>query len=131
MKSIITLCSIALSLSASAFQTGMGPNGPWTVGPLGYTDPFVSSQGVAVSSAGSLAGSSVGNPTLGSSAGTSASLQMKTIAIRVINDAEEYFQSGEMSVLLSTLVERVTTQNKDLSLNEAVSIVVEFADSHI
>lgn len=133
MKSIIAVATLAISLAASAsgFQTGIGSNGPWTVGPLGYTDPFVSSQGLAVSSAGSLAGSSVGNPTVGSSVGTSVSLQMKAVAIRVNNDAQDYFQSGEMSVLLESMVEKIQSQNTELSESEAVQIVVDFADAHI
>lgn len=132
MKLFITLVSMAISLSASAsFQSGIGPNGPYTVGPLGYTDPFISSQGIAVSTAGSSAGSSLGNPTLGSSVGTSASLQMKAIAIRVNNDAQDFFQTGEMSVLLESLVTKIQLQNVELSDEDAVSIVVDFADSHI
>lgn len=131
MKSIVTLASLMIALSANAFQTGWGNNGPWTVGPLGYTDPFVSSQGTAVTSAGSLAGSSVGNPTIGSSVGTSASLQMKAIAIRVTNDALEYLQNGEMSVLLASYVQKIEEQNSEISETEAVQIVLEFADKHI
>lgn len=131
MKSLLAVFVLALSLSAMAYESGMGRNGPYTVGPLGYTDPSVSSAGVGVMSAGSSVGSSVGNPTLGTSAGTSASLQMKAIAQAVENDAQNYLQTGEMSLLLNNQVNNILAQNGELSVEEAVSIVLEFAELHL
>lgn len=131
MKSLLTIAALlTLSVSAHAFQTGMGKNGPWTVGPLGYTDPFVSSAGMGVTSAGSLAGSSVGNPTAGTSVGTTASLNMKAVAVAVESDAQNYLQTGEMSLLLGYHVDRVLEQNADLSIEDAVSVVLAFAEVH-
>ena len=130
MKSIIALTCLAFSLTAGAFQTGSGANGPYTIGPLGYTDPFVSSQGSAVVFAGSTVGSTAGDPSLGSSAGSSASLQMKAIAIKIINDAEDYFQNGSMTPALEYLVKNIKEQNSELSETEAVAVVVEFAHLH-
>ena len=130
MKKILTIAMLLSLSSAFAYESGMGKNGPYTVGPLGYTDPFVSSAGMAVTLAGSSAGSSVGNPTAGTSVGTSASLNMKTIAIAVESDAQNYLQTGEMSLILAHHVERVLEQNNELSVDEAVSVVLAFAEIH-
>ncbi|MBC7429300.1 MAG: hypothetical protein H7336_11850 [Bacteriovorax sp.] len=131
MKSILIVLALVLSAAAVANETGMGPNGPWTVGPLGYTDPSVSIAGAGVSTAGSSVGSFVGNPTLGSTAGSSAALNLKAIAVVVENDAQNYLQTGEMSNILGYEVNNILTQNSDLSVEEAVSIVLQFAETHI
>ncbi|MBC7714743.1 MAG: hypothetical protein H7177_15460 [Rhizobacter sp.] len=131
MKSLLVVLALTLSVSAMANQTGMGPNGPWTVGPLGYTDPSVSLAGAGVSTAGSSVGSSVGNPTLGSSAGSLAAVNMKAIAVAVQNDAQNYLQTGEMSNLLGYEVNNILAQNSELSVEEAVTIVLQFAETHI
>lgn len=131
MKSLLAVFVLALSLNAMAYETGMGKNGPYTVGPLGYTDPIVSSAGVGVSSAGSTVGSSAGNPTLGSTVGSTAALNMKVIAQAVENDSQNYLQTGEMSLLLGYQVDHILTQNADLSVEEAVSIVLQFAELHL
>src|SRR6218665_2966359 len=107
MKSLVAVFALALSVNAMAFSSGIGPNGPYTVGPLGYTDPIVSSAGAGVTSAGSMVGTSVGNPTLGTSAGTTASLNMKVVAQAVENDAQNYLQTGEMSLLLENQVNNI------------------------
>lgn len=130
MKSLIVLSLLTLSLNAMAFQSGMGQNGPYTVGPLGYTDPFVSSAGMGVTSAGSVAGTSVGNPTAGTSVGSSLSLNLKVVAQAVENDAQNYLQTGKMSALLETHTNNILAQNSELSVEEAVSIVLEFAELH-
>lgn len=129
MKSLIAALMLT-SLSAFASQTGTGANGPWTVGPLGYTDPLVTSQGAAVSMAGSSVGSAGGAPTIGSTVGSTAALNLKVIAVAIENDSQNYFQNGEMSVLLAGQVEKIMDQNAELSIDEAVSIVLEFAHSH-
>jgi hypothetical protein len=131
MKTLIAMLLLTSTMSAFAFQTGMGKNGPWTVGPLGYTDPLVSSQGTAVSFAGSSVGSSEGKASLGSTAGSSAALNMKAIAVAIENDSQEYFQSGEMSVLLASNVEKILAQNAELSVDDAVTVVLEFAHAHL
>lgn len=117
MKTLIAALTLTATMSAFAFQTGTGNNGPWTVGPLGYTDPLVSSQGTAVSFAGT-------------SVGSLQAVNMKTIAVAIENDSQNYFQNGEMTVLLSSNVEKVMAQNAELSVDEAVSIVLEFAHLH-
>ncbi|MBC7538209.1 MAG: hypothetical protein H7281_05275 [Bacteriovorax sp.] len=130
MKTLIAVLTLTISMSAFSYQTGMEKNGPWTVGPLGYTDPLVSSQGTGVSLAGTSVGSSVGNPTVGSTAGSLAAVNMKVIALAIENDSQEYFQNGEMSVLLASNVEKIMKQNAELSVDEAVSVVLEFAHIH-
>ncbi len=117
MKTLIAILTLTATMSAFAMQTGTGNNGPWTVGPLGYTDPLVSSRGTQVSS-------------LGSSVGSLASLNMKAVAVAIENDTQNYFQSGEMSVLLASHVEKIMNQNPELSVDEAVSIVLDFAQLH-
>lgn len=130
MKSLLVIATL-LSLSvASAFETGMGKNGPYTIGPLGYTDPFVTSAGMGVTLVGTSAGTSAGNPTAGTSVGTSASLNMKAVAIAVEADAQNYLQTGEMSLVLGYHVDRVLEQNAELSVEEAVSVVLTFAEIH-
>lgn len=131
MKLVVTLLALTLTLSAMASQTGIGRNGPYTVGPLGYTDPSVSLAGAGVSTAGSTVGSSVGNPTLGSTAGSTAALNLKATAIAVENDAQNYLQTGEMSSILAYQVNNIISQNTELSVEEAVTIVLQFAETHI
>lgn len=124
MKSLLVILSLTLSLGAMALETGMGPNGPYTVGPLGYTDPFYTS----VWTGQMAAGTSV-LPT--ASSGTSTlTLQVKALAQAVENDAQNYLQTGEMSVLLGTQVNQVLAQNAELSVDEAVSVVLDFAAIH-
>ncbi|MDD4975075.1 MAG: hypothetical protein PHY93_12025 [Bacteriovorax sp.] len=117
MKTLIAVLTLTATMSAFAFQTGTGNNGPWTVGPLGYTDPLVSSRGTSMT----LAGTSVG---------TVAAVNMKAIAVAIENDSQQYFQNGEMSVLLASSVEKIMNENAELSVDEAVSVVLEFAHIH-
>lgn len=130
MKTLIAVLALSATMSAFAFQTGTGNNGPWTRGPLGYTDPLVSSQGTEVSAAGTSVGSLAGNSTAGTSAGSLAAVNMKVIAVAIENDSQDYFQNGQMSVLLASQVEKIMAQNDQLSIDEAVSIVLEFAHIH-
>ena len=129
MKSLLVILSLALSLGAMASETGSGPNGPYTIGPLGYTDPFYSSAGTAVTSGGAALGTSVSNP-LVTTAGTTAAFNLKAVAIAVENDAQNYLQTGEMSPVLGYQVNNILDQNAELSVEEAVSIVLEFAHIH-
>lgn len=129
MKSLLVILTLALSLGAMASETGSGPNGPYTVGPLGYTDPFYSSAGTSAITGGTALGTSVSNP-LVTTAGTSVAFNLKAIAIAVENDAQNYLQTGEMSEILGYTVKNVLGQNSDLSVEEAVSIVLDFAAVH-
>lgn len=120
MKSLLVILALSLSLGAMANESGIGPNGPYTVGPLGYTDPFVSSAWT-----GQMALGTTVLPTA-----STLSLQMKALAQVVENDAQNYMQTGEMSPLLGTQVNNVLAQNSELSVDEAVSVVLEFAAVH-
>ncbi len=133
MKSLLAVFALALSLNAMALETGMDGSMPYTVGPLGYSDPFVSSAGVGVIFAGSTVGSTAGNPTLGSTAGTSAALNLniKLVAQAVENDAQNFLQTGEMSLLLNNQVNNILAQNSELSIEEAITIVLQFAEIHL
>lgn len=131
MKSLLIIATLLSLSAANAFETGMGKNGPYTVGPLGYTDIFVTSAGMGVTIVGTTAGTSAGNPTAGSTLGTSASLNMKAIAVAVESDAQNYLQTGEMSLILGHMVELVQEQNAEVSVEEAVSVVLAFAEIHI
>ena len=114
----ITLFLIFASFNSYAFETGMGPNGPWTQGPLGYTDPLITMQATSIAS-------------LIPPAATSALSNMQVQAKKIINDTQEYFQNGEMSVLLANQVDKIMSQNEELSIDEAVTIVLEFAQKRI
>lgn len=129
MKSLLVILSLAFSLTAMASATGSGQNGPYTVGPLGYTDPFYSSAGTSAVTGGTALGTSVSNP-LVTTAGTSVAFNLKAVAIAVENDAQNYLQTGEMSEILGYTVQNIQDQNAELSVEEAVSIVLEFAAVH-
>ena len=116
MKTINAVLMLT-SLNAFAFETGMGPNGPWTKGPLGYTDILVSSQASTVAS-------------YGTNVLSATTTHLKVIAVAIENDSQDYFQNGQMSVLLAGYVEKVLEQDQELSIDEAVSIVLEFAHLH-
>lgn len=124
MKSLLVILALSLSMGAMASETGMGKNGPYTVGPLGYTDPFYTSQW----SAQTVVGTTV-LPTA-STVLTAASAQLKALAQAVESDAQNYLQTGEMSALLGYQVNNILGQNDELSLEEAVSVVLEFAAIH-
>lgn len=129
MKSLLVILSLTLSLGAMASATGSNNGVPFTVGPLGYTDPFYSSAGTTVASGGAAVGSSVSNPFV-TSVGTTAAFNLKSVAIAVENDAQNYLQTGEMTPVLGYTVQNILGQNADLSVEEAVSIALEFAAIH-
>lgn len=133
MKTLIATLTLTATMSTFAFQTGSGANGPWTIGPLGYTDPAVTSRGSEVSLAGTSGGALAGNSSAGTTVGSLASLNMryKAVALQIQNDTQNYFQTGEMTVLLKGQVENIMGQNAALSEDEAVSIVLEFAELHL
>jgi sulfur relay (sulfurtransferase) DsrC/TusE family protein len=57
-------------------------------------------------------------------------LKMKSNAIKIINDAEDYFENEQMSPHLKFLVKNIKNQNAEISEREAVNIVVQFAHVH-
>lgn len=62
-----------------------------------------------------------------SSSTTSGELPDKQAAL-VINDSQEFFQSGKMSSLLTQKVSEVQAKMPELSLDEAVDVLVEAAE---
>lgn len=124
MKSLLIILALSLSMGAMASETGSRNGVPYTVGPLGYTDPFYTSQWSAQTVVGTTAA-----PTA-TSVLTSVSAQLKALAHAVENDAQNYLQTGEMSEILGHTVNNVLVQNDDLSVEDAVSVVLEFAAIH-
>lgn len=47
----------------------------------------------------------------------------------VVNDAHRYLQTGEMSSNLAFLTNKIISQNVELSVEEAVSVVLSNAES--
>jgi len=52
------------------------------------------------------------------------------MAQAVENDAQTYLQTGKMGEILEYTVSNVLAQNAELSVDEAVSIVLDFAAIH-
>lgn len=55
---------------------------------------------------------------------------MKAIAVVIENDSQNYFQNGEMSVFLSSTVKKLKAMNSDLSDDDAISALLDFASIH-
>lgn len=53
----------------------------------------------------------------------------KANLVRLVNDSNEFFQSGEMSLFLSSAVISLQAKNAELSDADAVSIIVDFAQT--
>lgn len=124
MKTILAILALSLSVGAFASETGMRNGVPYTVGPLGYTDPFYTSAWSAQTAVGTTV-----LPTA-SSVLTAASAQLKALAVAIELDAQDYLQTGELSTLLGYQVKHILSQNDQLSVDEAVSVVLEFAAIH-
>lgn len=52
----------------------------------------------------------------------------KAQAVHVINDSQEYFQSGKLSAFLAQKVSEVQAE-KDVSIDEAVDFLVQYSET--
>lgn len=104
MKTLIALLLTLSTVSAFAFQAGNDGNVSYTKTIFGV---HISSEGTHIS-------------TLGKQ-------ELKKVAIAIENDSQIYFQTGEMSAFLSNNIEEIRKENTDLSIDDAVSILLEFA----
>jgi hypothetical protein len=62
---------------------------------------------------------------------TSITTDEKTEAAQVINDTQEFMQSGNLSVLLNQKLNEVQKENQDLSLEDAMDLIVESAKTKL
>jgi hypothetical protein len=51
----------------------------------------------------------------------------KAVAAQVINDSQEYMQSGNMSVLLNQKINELQKIDQNISLEEAIDLIVDSA----
>lgn len=63
------------------------------------------------------------------STSVSSAIPYKTQAVLILNDAQEYMQSGKASVFLSQRIKEVQSVNVDASENDALEILVNEAQS--
>jgi hypothetical protein len=62
---------------------------------------------------------------------TSITTDEKTEAAQVINDSQDFIQSGNLSVLLNQKLNEVQKDNQDLSLEDALDLIVESAKTKL
>lgn len=55
----------------------------------------------------------------------------KLVLMKLSNDSGEFFQSGEMSLLLASAVDKIQEENADISDSEAVEIISDFAQTRL
>lgn len=53
----------------------------------------------------------------------------KANIVKLLNDSNAFFQSGEMSIFLASAVSSLQANNLELSDSEAVTTIIEFAQS--
>ena len=73
--------------------------------------------------------STTSSPFLTSTAITMGAQMEKVQAEAVINDAQDMLQTGEVSLFLSQKIQEAQAQNLDLSVDEALDLLIESAQS--
>lgn len=62
---------------------------------------------------------------------SSWTFEEKQEAAQVINDSQEYLQSGTLSVLLNQKINEIQENDQDLSLEDALDLIVETAQTKL
>ncbi len=117
MKKIIAALLLGTTLGAHADLTGPGQNGPASSQSIGPYEKLFTTEELSESATETLIEMSEHN-------------DLKAIAKVIESDSQNYFQSGEMSLFLSNCVEKIRNKDAELSIDESVSILLDFANSH-
>lgn len=62
---------------------------------------------------------------------SSLTFDEKVEAEQVINDSQEFMQSGKLSILLDQKIAEVQSNNEDLSLEDALDLIVASAETKL
>lgn len=117
MKALIASILLVSSLTALADVTGPGNNGPVSSESIGPYEKLFTTQELLESVTQTLFE-------------MSEERDLKTVAKVIENDSQNYFQSGELSLFLSNCVEKIRVKDAELSIDESVSILLDFANTH-